>query len=88
MDAAQLQDAEAAEDELRREPTRPARLHLVPPDEEIAYPILDVMVDSSVGGHAGAVGEVVRPAPENPVQVCNHRAGPDGFCRLGIRRER
>ncbi len=61
MDAAQLQNAEAAEDELRREPTRPARLHLVPPDEEIANPIVDVMVDGSVGGHAGAVGEVVRP---------------------------
>ena len=50
----------------------PATWHLVPPDEEVAHAVIDVVVDRPVGRQPRAVAEVRGPAAQQAVQLVAH----------------
>ena len=68
----QAQHAALAMNDIEREPTIAAPLHLVPSCEECAYAIRDILVDALVGLAVRPVAEVVRPASQGPVQPVSH----------------
>src|SRR5262245_59196259 len=55
-------------DHTEGEPPIAASLHLVPPGEECAYALGDVVIDAAECRTARPVAEVVRPAAQRPVQ--------------------
>ena len=44
----------------------------MPSDEEVAHALVDVSIDATQGRPTRAVGEVVRPAEQDPVQRVAH----------------
>ena len=58
MHGAQAQDAMGPEDVRCRKLAGPVGWHLVPTTEELAYRMVDVVVDGTVGHQAGPVAEV------------------------------
>src|SRR5205823_9225972 len=49
-----------------------ARRHLVTPDQEVADPVMDVIVDRPIGHEARAVAEVRGPTANQAVQAITH----------------
>src|SRR5215813_1632491 len=68
MHAAQAQHAVGPEDFSCGEPAGATRSHLVPPTEEVAHPVVDVVVNGPVGHQARPVAEVRGPATQHRVE--------------------
>ncbi len=81
MDVAQTQNPKFSEHAFGRELCTASSRHLVPPCEEVARAVIDVVVDRPIGLQPAAVVEVRRPSPQLAVQAiaylrpCTHVAG-------------
>ena len=72
MDTAEPKHAELAEHHPIGVAPGAARRHLVTPDQEVADPVIDVIVDRPIGHEARAVAEVRGPAANQAVQAIAH----------------
>ena len=70
---AELLDPEFSEDPLIRKPRGAALMsHLVSTPEKVANALSNVLIHGSISHEPGPVAEVVRPSPQNPVQMPRH----------------
>src|SRR3954465_15872022 len=72
MNPAQPKHAEIAEHHPIGVAPGAARRHLVTPDQEVADPVVDVVVDRPVGREPRAVAEVRGPTADQAVQAIAH----------------
>jgi hypothetical protein len=72
MHIAEPQHAQFPKHDRVRETRTAPRMHLMAVPQEIPYALVDVMVDRSIGLHPRPVPEVVRPPPQNSVEVISH----------------
>src|SRR3990172_6780204 len=57
------------EDLVRGKAPRPARRDLVSPPQKVPRPVIDVVVESRIGGVWSAVAEVARPPAQHAVEL-------------------
>src|SRR5450759_1793724 len=72
MDITQPKHAHLPEHNRDREPGSAARSHLVTMPEKIPHALIDVVIDRTISHQPRPVTEVVRPAPQNPVELISH----------------